>query len=102
MLPHQIIMLTPQRGYSWHRVRMLVTEHTSDDPQFPCGDYTTEVHPSKFQLKLRETERNQVCTFQATYNDCHLREASLTLQASIGCVPHWFSAPGMCAIQPMK
>ena len=22
---------------------MLVTEHTSDDPQFPCGDYSTEV-----------------------------------------------------------
>ena len=81
---------------------MLVTEHTSDDPQFPCGDYKTEVFCTtevfvtqrmwstiKIQLK-----GNQIPTTQASYNECHLREASSALQSSIGCVPHWFHTPG--------
>ena len=84
-----------------------MTEHTSDDPQFPCGDYTTEVTDILHRwLGVVELECNNettpqlfkvlpfIGTLQATYNDCHLREAASALQQSIGCVPHWFSSPG--------
>ena len=81
---------------------MLVTEHTSDDPQFPCGDYKTEVFCTTevfFTQRMWSTIKiqlkgNQIPTTQASYNECHLREASSALQSSIGCVPHWFHTPG--------